>query len=167
MSGAVEYLFNCLGHPDSCGPKKALPPAGAANAPGGPYIEPTWQEIGMVADGVMTASMLTPIGPEVQAARLGLTKLMSYGVETTAARAGPGLVEMTMGAGRSASADFAALATNYGAAVETVTTRAGQAIQRFNVGEATVVLRDFGRTAGTTIQVTVKGVVDGIKMRYP
>lgn len=70
-----------------------------------------------------------------------------------------------MGAGRSASADFAALATNYGAVVESVTTRAGQVMQRFNVGEATVVLRDVGRTAGTTIQVTVKEVVDGIKMR--
>ena len=87
--------------------------------------------------------MLTPIGPEVQAAKIGLTKLMSSGLETTAVRAGEGLIQMLMGAGRTASADFAALATNYGAAVETVTTKAGQVIQRFNVGEANAVLRDF------------------------
>jgi hypothetical protein len=62
---------------------------------------------------------------------------------------------------------MAALAANYGATIESVTVRAGQTIERFNVGEATVVLRDFGRTAGTTIQVTVKGIVDGIKIRYP
>lgn len=123
--------------------------------------------MGMVVDGVMTASMLTPIGPEVQATKIGLTKLMSYGVETTAARAGEGLLQMSMGAGRSASADFAALARNYGATIETVTNKAGQILHRFNAGDATAVLRDFGKTAGTTIQVTVKGIQDGIKLRYP
>jgi hypothetical protein len=158
LSAAYGYLFNQLA---------AHPPAAAANAPGGPYIEPTWQEIGLVADGVMTASMLTPIGPEVQAAKIGLTKLMAYGVENTAVRAGEGLISMSMGVGRSASADFAALATNYGATVENVANKAGQAYQRFSVGEATVTLRNFGKTVGTHIQVTVKGIQDGIKLRYP
>ncbi|HET9644567.1 MAG TPA: RHS repeat-associated core domain-containing protein, partial [Burkholderiaceae bacterium] len=170
MSGAFAYIVNqaaSSARDSEHLSRKVLSPAGAANAPNGPYMDPTWQELGIVADNVMTASMLTPIGPEVQAARIGLTKLMSYGVESTAAGAGQGLITMSMGAGRSASADFAALATNYGATVETVATKAGQSIQRFNVGEATVVLRDFGRTAGTTIQVTVKGIVDGIKLRYP
>jgi RHS repeat-associated protein len=47
----------------------ASPPSAGANAPGGPYAEPSWREIGAVADGVATASMFTPIGPEVMAGR--------------------------------------------------------------------------------------------------
>jgi RHS repeat-associated protein len=47
----------------------ASPPSAGANAPGGPYAEPSWREIGVVADGVATTSMFTPIGPEVLAGR--------------------------------------------------------------------------------------------------
>jgi hypothetical protein len=56
----------------------------------------------------------------------------SAGVENTAARAGEGLISMSMGAGRSASADFTALAANYGGTVENVANKVGQAYQRFS-----------------------------------
>jgi uncharacterized protein RhaS with RHS repeats len=47
----------------------AAAPAGAANAPGGPYIEPTWGEIGAVAEGAATAASFTPLGVPLRAAK--------------------------------------------------------------------------------------------------
>ncbi|MDD5330543.1 MAG: hypothetical protein PHX38_11085, partial [Sulfuricella sp.] len=102
-------------------------------------------------------------GIEAKGAGVGLTELMSYGANATRVGAGEGLISLNM-AGRVAADDFAALATNYGAAVQSVTNRAGQVYQRFSVGDVTVSLRNFGNS-GTTIQVT-NGLVDGIKLRY-
>ena len=47
----------------------AIAPATAANAPGGPQIDPTWGEIGAVADGVATAASFTPIGMPLRGAK--------------------------------------------------------------------------------------------------
>ena len=57
------------------------PPAGAANAPGGQYIEPTWAEIGAVADGAATAASLTPLGAPLRARGL-ITPSRYFGSKT-------------------------------------------------------------------------------------
>ncbi|MRR58960.1 MAG: hypothetical protein EG824_12215, partial [Deltaproteobacteria bacterium] len=116
---------------------------------------------GGTAAGVGLGALAVPVSAE----GFSLTTLLSYGEIQTARGAGQGLLDVAM-TGRNAAQDFAALAKNYGAEIQTQVNRAGQTMQRFNVGEATVTLRNFSKTAvDWTIQVTNK-TVDGIKIRY-
>ena len=169
VTGAFGYLFNCYMHEcwKDLRAGTCTSPTIACSQQNARYQE----AYDTIAKGQALESDHPELffvgGMQVNGAKLGLTELMSYGVANTGRSAGEGLISMSMGAGRVAANDFAALAANYGATINSITTNAGQVIQRFSVGDATVILRNFGNTAGTTIQVTAKGILDGIKLRYP
>lgn len=46
---------------------KAPPPPVAVNAPGGPFIDPSWEEVGIVIEGVVNVASVTPAGAPIKA----------------------------------------------------------------------------------------------------
>lgn len=105
---------------------------------------------------VQSGGTATPVAVE----RFGLTKLLSEG--TVAIVDGNRVVNVTMSAGRSAVADFHALADTYGATV-----RVKDGVSIFEIENVSVGLRNFSKTAADwTIQVQNSLKNSYIKIRY-
>jgi hypothetical protein len=69
VTGAFGYLFNAA---------VAKPPAAAVNSPGGPYIEPSWGEVGTAATSFAAAAGLSLALPEVAIAGEGMVTVTSW-----------------------------------------------------------------------------------------